>query len=212
MTTDSATPSGHHRPERTSDLLKHFAESVITPRVTLNQIVMGLGDRGLGVLMAIFAIPNLIPSVVPFGNAAFGIPIIVFSVQLMLGEHRLYLPRFIGQRSLDTETFRVSALAIARAMAWFERLLTPRLEIFTGPVPDRVIGAICIVFAILTSLPIPFGHNLPALGLTLIGLGFIESDGLAILIGLVIGFLGLLAVGLLILGLAHGANFLAHWL
>ena len=91
-------------------------------------------------------------------------------------------------------------------------MLKPRLPVFSGLVADRIIGAICIVFAVLTSQPIPFSHNLPALGLTLIGLGIIESDGLAILIGLIVGFLGLLALVLLIAGLAHGISSLAHWL
>jgi hypothetical protein len=59
---------------------------------------------------------------------------------------------------------------------------------------------------------VPFVHNLPALALTLIGLGIIESDGLAILIGLGVGFFGFVIGGLLILGFAHGVAFLAQWL
>ena len=159
-----------------------------------------------------FAIPNLVPAIVPFGNAVFGIPIIVFAFQLMLGLRRLYLPKRLGNISMETQTFRAAAIRISRALAWFERLLKPRLPVFSGLVADRIIGAICIVFAVLTSQPIPFSHNLPALGLTLIGLGIIESDGLAILIGLIVGFLGLLALVLLIAGLAHGISSLAHWL
>ena len=202
---------GEHEP-RTSDLLVQFAQSLTGERVALKEIVDGLGDRGLGVLMAIFAIPNLFPSVVPFGNVVFGLPIIVFAAQLMLGLRRLHLPRFISARSIETETFRHSAIRVSKALAWFERLLKPRLPIFTGLAADRIVGALSIVFAIVCALPVPFGHNLPALGLTLIGLGLIESDGLAILIGLVMGFLGLVVVSLLILGLAHGASFLMHWL
>ena len=213
MTTTAPVPQQRRpRPARTSDLLAEFAAGITGPRVTLNEIVTGLGDRGLGVLIAIFAIPNLVPAIVPFGNAVFGIPIIVFAFQLMLGLRRLYLPKRLGNISMETQTFRAAAIRISRALAWFERLLKPRLPVFSGLVADRIIGAICIVFAVLTSQPIPFSHNLPALGLTLIGLGIIESDGLAILIGLIVGFLGLLALVLLIAGLAHGISSLAHWL
>jgi hypothetical protein len=44
------------RPTRTSELLRHFAHSLTTDRVALADIVSGLGDRGLGVLIAIFAL------------------------------------------------------------------------------------------------------------------------------------------------------------
>ena len=56
------------RPTRTSDLLREFARSLTSDRVSLAEIVAGLGDRGLGVLIAIFALPNILPSAVPFGK------------------------------------------------------------------------------------------------------------------------------------------------
>ena len=72
-------------PARTSDLLREFASALTAERVTFGEVVAGLGDRGLGVLIAIFALPNILPSTVPFGNVAWGIPPLVFSVQLLLG-------------------------------------------------------------------------------------------------------------------------------
>ena len=117
MTTTAPVPQQRRpRPARTSDLLAEFAAGITGPRVTLNEIVTGLGDRGLGVLIAIFAIPNLVPAIVPFGNAVFGIPIIVFAFQLMLGLRRLYLPKRLGNISMETQTFRAAAIRISRAL------------------------------------------------------------------------------------------------
>jgi hypothetical protein len=44
----------------------------------------------------------------------------------------------------------------------------------------------------------------------LIGLGLIERDGLAILIGAGIGLLGSILLGLVIFGVAHGLSFIIH--
>ena len=60
-------------PTRTSALLRDFAGTVARERVSVGDIVAALGDRGLGVLIAIFAIPNMLPSAVPFGNSVVGL-------------------------------------------------------------------------------------------------------------------------------------------
>ena len=82
----------HEGSTRTSELLREFTATLDKDRVSLEDIVEGLGDRGLGVLLAIFALPNMFPSLVPFGNVATGIPPLIFAIQLTMGEHRLTLP------------------------------------------------------------------------------------------------------------------------
>jgi len=197
-------------PTRTSELLRHFAHSLTTDRVALADIVSGLGDRGLGVLIAIFALPNILPSTVPFGNVATGLPPLVFAIQLTLGADHLMLPGFVARRTIGTQWLKALAPRVASVLSWFERLLTPRLEWVTVPRAERIVGAIAVILALVSTLPIPFGHNLPALGLVLIGLGLIERDGLAILIGAAIGLIGAILLGLVIFGLAHGLGFIIH--
>jgi hypothetical protein len=201
-----ATPPA--RPIRTSELLREFAQSLRSDRVTLAEIVSGLGDRGLGVLIAIFALPNILPSTVPFGNVATGIPPLIFSVQLLLGVEHLILPGFMGRWKIGTKWLKALAPRVASVLSWFERLLQPRLCWVTGQRAERFIGVVAIILALVSTLPIPFGHNLPALGLVLIGLGLIERDGLAILIGSGIGLLGSILLGLVIFGVAHGLSFI----
>lgn len=202
------TAAAEERPPRTSELLREFALSLTGERVTLEQIVASLGDRGLGVLIAIFALPNILPSAVPFGNVAVAVPPVVFAVQLMLGADHLMLPRFIARATVGTRWLKTIAPKIASVLSWFERLLRPRMEWVTGARGERIIGAIALLLALVSMLPIPFGHNLPALGLVLIGLALIERDGLAILIGAAIGMIGSILLGLVIFGVAHGLSFI----
>jgi hypothetical protein len=195
-------------PTRTSALLRDFASTVARERVTVGEIVAALGDRGLGVLIAIFAIPNMLPSAVPFGNTLFGIFPLIFAIHLVCGFDRLMLPAFIADRSIPAGSFKALVPRVAAVLSWFERLLRPRFPGVTGLNIERVVGALCVVLALITMVPIPFAHNLPAVALVLIGLGLIERDGLAIVIGAAIGVIGTVLYALVLVGLASGLRFL----
>lgn len=197
-------------PKRTSALLDEFARSLKKPEITVGEIVNALGDRGLGLLIAVFALPNVIPTTVPGATILFGLPSFVFSIQLALGVKRLMLPGFIARRRIGTKAFQATAKNMVAVLRWFERLLKPRLVGMTSAYAERFIGGFCIVLAIGAAAPIPFGHNLPALSLAIIGLGLVESDGLAILFGLALGFLGFIVAGLVLSGLARSVHYLHH--
>lgn len=205
-------------PSRTSEMLREFAATRTSERVSIGEIVAALGDRGLGVLIAIFALPNVFPSTVPFGNVLTGIPVILFAVQLMLGAERLILPGIIARRTISTAFLKSAAPRVAGLLAWFERLLKPRLHFMTTPRGERAIGILCMMLSVVSTLPIPFGHQLPALGIMLIGLGLIEGDGLAMLAGAALGAVGMVILGALVVGIVHGAHkylhihSLRHWL
>jgi hypothetical protein len=196
------------RPEKTSQLLRLFAEHLGSGRVSLQDIVASLGDRGLGVLMAIFAVPNIFPAPIPFGNVLFGIPVIILAVHLMMGWPRLKLPRSIAKYSVGAEMLKSFAPRLAGMLARIEPLLKPRLPAMSTPAAERVIGLICVILSILSALPIPFGHMVPALALMVIGLGLIEHDGVAILLGAALGLAGVLVFGLVVFGLASGVSHL----
>jgi hypothetical protein len=162
----------------------------------------------MGVLIAIFAAPNILPSTVLFGNVVAGLPVIFLAAHLTLGGQRLVLPRVLGTRTVSAKLLNAFAPRLAAVLARIEKLLRPRLLEVTGPKTEKFVGVLCLLLSIVSSLPIPFGHNLPALGLTLIGLGLIEHDGLAIVLGAVIGIVGVAAIALVLFGLASGLSYL----
>ena len=53
------------------------------------------------------------------------------------------------------------------------------------------------LMALLIFLPIPFGNVLPALALSILGVGLMFRDGAVVLLALVVASLALLAMGLL---------------
>ncbi len=204
------TPRAQPPQKRTSQLLDEFARGLNKPYVTVGEIVDAFGDRGLGLLLAIFSLPNVIPTAVPGATIVFGVPSFVFSLELALGKKRLILPAFVARRRVDTKAFRKSARRVVAALRLVERLLKPRLALLTTAHAERFIGGFCIVLAIGAAAPIPFGHSLPALSLAVIGIGLVEADGLAILVGLILGLVGFMVAGLVISGLAHSVHYLRH--
>jgi hypothetical protein len=196
--------------KRTSQLLDDFARGLKSPYVTVEEIVGAFGDRGLGLLLAIFSLPNVIPTAVPGATIIFGIPSFLFAIQLAFGKKSLLLPGFIARRRIETTAFQKTAQSVVAALRRFERLLKPRLGFLTTPYAERFIGGFCIVLAIGAAAPIPFGHSLPALSLAIIGLGLVEADGLAILLGLALGLIGFVVAGLVISGFAHSVRYLRH--
>ena len=210
MGSSSASEPPAERSQRTSQLLREFAENLSGERVSLAEIDAGLGDRGLGVLMAIFAVPNIFPATVPFGNVLTGVPVILLAVHLMLGWRQLVLPDFLARRSIRAQTLKSFAPKLAGMLARIEPLLSPRLTAVSSPAGERIIGVICLFLSILSALPIPFGHMVPALALMVIGLGLIEHDGFAILLGAALGLAGAIVFALVLFGLESGLKHLHH--
>jgi hypothetical protein len=67
----------------------------------------------------------------------------------------------------------------------------------------------CLVLALIITLPIPLGHLVPGAAISLMALGLIEHDGLMIIAGFLIGGLALLVVTFAMIGLtAVGRNLL----
>ncbi|MGH6960902.1 MAG: exopolysaccharide biosynthesis protein, partial [Dongiaceae bacterium] len=65
-----------------------------------------------------------------------------------------------------------------------ERVLCRRFPALTSRSMERLIGAVCLVLAVLISLPIPFTGIPLAVPVIVLSLGIIERDGAFILFGL----------------------------
>jgi len=71
-----------------------------------------------------------------------------------------------------------------------------------------LVGAVCLILAVIITLPIPLGHVIPGTAIVILALGLLERDGVALSIGLFVGFLALVIV---FLALAVLAAVLHSW-
>ncbi len=168
-----------------SEVLRALADDASRERIAIGDLLTALGDRAIGALMFVFAVPNILPTP-PGTSTILGPPLIFLAAQLALGL-KPWLPGFITKRSLARTDFQA---LIKRIVPWLERaekLLRPRASFLATPPMEYVIGVMCFVLAVVLALPIPLGNMLPALGIAVLALGVLERDGYWVVAGLAIG-------------------------
>lgn len=174
-------------------------------RISVGDLLSALGDRALGALMFVFAIPNALPTP-PGTSAVLGMPLIFLAAQVTFGR-RPWLPAIISQRSMSREDFHV---LIRRLAPWLERaetLLKPRASVLAMPPVEYLVGSICLLLALVLVLPIPLGNMLPALAISLMALGLLERDGVWIGAGLIMAVVSMVVVSGVVFALFKAAIF-----
>ena len=155
-----------------------------TDRVSIGELLDGLGRASLGLGLMVPSLLAMIPLPGPF-CVLFGTMIGAIAVQVMMGETRLRLPRFLAGRTVPPAAVGTALRRFAVPLQWAERLSTPRrLLPLTGRVARVVLAAPLLIMAMTLALPIPLGNGLPAIAVIVFALGFMERDGLAILAAL----------------------------
>jgi len=176
---------GRHVP--VSVLMAELAAAWPEPRITLGEMIHAFGARGYGILMILFALPNLLPIYIPGWSPIFGFPLAIVCLQLALGYPEPKLPRFLTERSMRREDL---ALIVEKSAPWIrriERFVRPRPSALTGWKADRVVGAYGVFLACLVIVPLPFTNGPPSLAVALMAIGLIEEDSRAIVVGALMG-------------------------
>jgi hypothetical protein len=157
--------------------------------VTLGEIADALGPTAIGVVLVVLTLPALIPIPGPIGFV-FGSVLILVSAQLLASVRRLWLPEMVRRRQIPVGVVVSMVTAGLPLVRRAETLLKPRrLLPLTGRLGRTVLAAPLMVLALTIALPIPLGNLLPAFGIIVISLGLVMRDGLAVLVGLIIGVL-----------------------
>lgn len=174
------------------------------PELSLRELVDAMGDRGHGLLIAVLALPNVLPVYLPGLSAIFGLPLVFVALQLVLGRHRLWLPQALLRRSIARPLVARMAAKIAPWLARLERALKPRWPEVIRPIVERVAGVLAVILGLMLSLPIPLTNIPLSIPLVLLGLALAQEDGLMLVIALAMGAI----VATIVLTLS-GALFLA---
>ena len=184
------------RPERASEILDRLARETQTESVDVGMLLEALKDRSFGIIIILFALPNAILPVA----WVLGTPILLFSIQMTMGRQEPWLPEIMRRPQLSRETFARVMAYVARYLGIIESWLQPRWMWLTSSVMERVIGAYLIFLTLVLLVPVPFGNALPSFGIAIIAAGLLEKDGVAIIVGSIIGLAGTVYVFALIGG------------
>jgi hypothetical protein len=172
--------------------------------VTLAKIRDLIGHEGLMLLTAFLTIIFLVPVSIPGVSTVFGGAILMISITRLLGRN-LWLPARLERREVSSLKLRG---AFERGLRWFkklEKISRPRRMAWLtqGRFLHFVNNAALILGAILLMAPfglIPFSNTLPAVAILFFAIGFLQRDGVCILLGHLSNIATIIYFGILIGG------------
>jgi len=194
MSGDDSTPYG---PD-TRRLSKVLVEIGADPasRISFDDILDALSERSFGALMILFAALNLVP-LPPGTSTIFGIPLVLLSIQMLLGFEQPWFPAFMRRKSMHVETYRRFIARLEPMLVRFEKLARPRYWFVPQMIVERVVSIVALLMSLIVILPVPLINQLPALSIVLLAIGLGEQDGVWLGTGLLVAALAAgIAIGL----------------
>lgn len=192
---------------KTSEILARLAAHPSGERVTLFEILARIRVRAFGVFLILFAAPNALP--MPPGFSTLGAALILLvAVQLTIGRTSLWIPRWIGYKSIQSRHLVRTIDWIVPKLARIERWSKPRAVKLTRLRARQPIGIIIIILAVIMALPIPIiGNSPPAIAITMIGFGMLQRDGVWVLVGVSMALINIGVIAALGFGLTKSVSF-----
>ncbi|MGH6882441.1 exopolysaccharide biosynthesis protein [Hypericibacter sp.] len=178
---------GTGRPESVSRLLVDFGKGWKAETIAIGELMSALEHRGYGMLLILFALPNLIPNPIPGLSAIFGVPLAILSVQIILQRPHPWLPSWLAKRDIKREAYQRIVDRAAPSLTKIERILKPRLPIMLEPPAMSLIAGLCLVLSLLLILPIPLTGMVLAAPVVLFGLALMQRDGFCALVAALLG-------------------------
>ena len=181
-------PSSQPKQQHISDLIRQL---IATPsdedRVTIGYILQLFGVRGFAFLLLMLSLLNVVIFMIPFSSFLFGLPMVILSVQMVLGFKAPIFPYVIRRQTIPRAALMQGLQRALYGMEKVERYIKPRWMFLTHPSLDRVHGLLALIMAILVTLPIPLFNIPPSLGLGMLAIGMLQRDGLFIVLAYAIG-------------------------
>lgn len=176
-------------PRSLSQVFQDLSLSAKAP-VSFTELEDAFTDRSFAALLTFFAILNLIP--LPPGTGIItGIPLVLVSVQMVMGRDSVWLPAFLRTKTIAPDRFRQISNKIVPWLQWLERFIKPRNWPFGRKKGDRWLGIFTTILGMSVVLPMPLSNWLPAFATAIIGIALCERDGRLLFAGLVIGVISI---------------------
>ncbi|MGM3307986.1 exopolysaccharide biosynthesis protein [Anabaena sp. WFMT] len=183
---------------RFSQQIKSLLQRLAEQSLTIGDILAETSERGFSLVISLLVLPFLLP-MPPGFTGPFGAACLLLSAQMVLGRRTPWLPRKIANYQFPHAIAQIILHNLHRVTRMLEKITRPRLaQIASHPWIWRLNGLCIFWLTILLILPIPFTNPIPTVGILLLAVAMIESDGLLICISYVItalitlffGFLG----------------------
>ncbi|AFZ55659.1 exopolysaccharide biosynthesis protein [Anabaena cylindrica FACHB-243] len=171
---------------RFSQQIKSLLQGLAEQSLTIGDILAETSERGFSLVISLLVLPFLLP-MPPGFTGPFGGTCLLLSAQMVLGRRTPWLPRKIANYQFPHAIAQIILQNLHRVTRVLEKITRPRLmQIASHPWIWRLNGLCIFWLTILLILPIPFTNPIPTVGILLLAVAMIESDGLLICISYVI--------------------------
>lgn len=174
-------------PRHINEVLNELVDK-ISGNSSIGGMLDVLHERGFGILIFLFALPMALPVPVPPGiNLLFSVPLLFLTFQQIYGAQKPWLPASIRRKTINENKVRAM---VDGSQKWLDRLsifIRPRMAWMTCGVFSHLIGLFGFGFALCICVPIPMTNTVPSLAVLLMAIGILMRDGLAVLMGMIIG-------------------------
>jgi hypothetical protein len=180
----------HTNNRSASDVLLELVRAFPRERISVQDLIDGLGDRSWGFALLLFGLLSAI-AIIPGLATLTAVPLFFFGLQMLIGYRTPWLPRFIAKRDLGRADLETAIVAGKPIMQQIERICRPRLTFLIGRPSERVLGLLVFVLAVIIALPGPFTNFPPGMAIVFMSIAIIERDGLMLLAGLITSVIAL---------------------
>lgn len=180
----------HTNNRSASDVLLELVRAFPRERISIQDLIDGLGDRSWGFALLLFGLLSAI-AIIPGLATVTAIPLLFFGIQMLFGYPTPWLPRFIAKRDLARADLEAVLVRGKPFMTWIERICRPRLTFLIGGAGDRLLGLLVFVLAVVIALPGPGTNFPPGMAIVFMSIAIIERDGLMLLAGLITSVIAL---------------------
>jgi hypothetical protein len=170
--------------------LEAITQSAPDEEITLGWLVDQLNERAFGFMLLILALPCCIPFLYGVPQVA-SLPLLFISAQLALGRHAPWLPDRLRERTISRERLRSMVVRAAPYLRLYERVSRPRLRFLARSPAANIVGLALMLFSASILTPLPLTNTTPGIAVALAALGFLQCDGLAVILGVLLGIVWL---------------------
>ncbi|MBW4554744.1 MAG: exopolysaccharide biosynthesis protein [Trichormus sp. ATA11-4-KO1] len=165
---------------RFSQEIKFLLQRLAEQPLTLGDVLAETSERGFNLVITLLVLPFLFPTP-PGLTGPFGVACLLLSVQMILGRRSPWLPKRIASYKFPRPFAQLILQNLRRLTKIIEKITRPRLtKIAHHPLTWRINGFCISWLTVLLISPIPFTNPIPTVGILLLTIATIESDGLLI--------------------------------
>lgn len=166
--------------------------------ITLGQFLSSTKQQSYGFILLLLALPAALPVPAPGYASPFGLILTLLGLQMVAGKNSPWCPKWACNKKLPITKGSKLLSSITSFLKFFEMFLKPRIKFVTRGVGYRVLGVITALCGLSMIIPLPLTNTIPAFSIFLIGLSFLEDDGLFALFGIISSMIGIAISGTLV--------------